>query len=193
MIGIFDPDTGEELGYNTVGEVCITGPTMMKGYYNDKEETDYVMRKHADGRVWVHSGDLGSIDEDGFVFVKGRVKRMITRFDGHKVFPVNIESMVTARRTVHNCCVIGVRDRSHGQGDYQMVLVELDAGVADKNALCKEIYHECLDKLEERGKPVAVLAVDAIPMTGSGKNDYSALEKQYKDFDYTKWEHFVAV
>ena len=192
-ISIFDPDSGEELGYNQIGEICITGPSVMKGYYKRNSETAHVMRYHDDGNVWVHSGDLGYMDEDGFLFVKGRVKRMITRFDGHKVFPVNIESMVSARRTVHNCCVIGVKDRGHGQGEYPMVLVELDASVTDKDALCKEIYHECLDKLEERGKPVAVLALDNIPMTGSGKNDYVTLEKKYKNFDYTKWKHFVSV
>ena len=192
-ISIFDPETGDELGYNQIGEICIAGPTLMKGYYNRNSETANVMRYHADGQVWVHSGDLGYMDEDGFVFVKGRVKRMITRFDGHKVFPVNIESMVSARRTVHNCCVIGVKDRGHGQGEYPMVLVELDSSIADKEALCKEIYHECLDKLEERGKPVAVLALDEIPMTGSGKNDYVTLEKKFKDFDYTKWKHHVSV
>ena len=192
-ISIFDPETGEELSYNQIGEICIAGPTLMKGYFKRNAETAHVMRYHTDGQVWVHSGDLGYMDEDGFVFVKGRVKRMITRFDGHKVFPVNIESMVTARRTVRNCCVIGVKDRSHGQGEYPLVLVELDASVTDKDALCKEIYHECLDKLEERGKPVAVLAVDSIPMTGAGKNDYITLEKQYGEFDYTKWAHFVAV
>lgn len=191
-ISIFDPDTGKELGYNQIGEICITGPSMMKGYYNRNNETAYVMRYHADGKVWVHSGDLGYMDEDGFLFVKGRVKRMITRFDGHKVFPVNIESMVSARHTVHNCCVIGVKDRGHGQGDYPLVLVELDER-ADKNLVCLEIYHECLDKLEERGKPVAVLAVDKIPVTGSGKNDYRTLEEKYGTFDYTKWEHFVSV
>ena len=192
-VSIFDPETGDELGYNQIGEICIAGPTLMKGYYNRNNETANVMRYHADGQVWVHSGDLGYMDEDGFLFVKGRVKRMITRFDGHKVFPVNIESMVSARRTVRNCCVIGVKDRGHGQGQYPMVLVELDASVADKEALCLEIYRECLDKLEERGKPVAVLSVDAIPMTGAGKNDYIALEKQFSDFDYTSWKHFAGV
>ena len=192
-VSIFDPETGDELGYNQIGEICITGPTMMKGYYNRNKETANVMRYHADGQVWIHSGDLGYMDEDGFLFVKGRVKRMITRFDGHKVFPVNIESMVSARRTVHNCCVIGTKDRGHGQGQYPLVLVELDDSVADKEELCLEIYRECLDKLEERGKPVAVLAVDAIPMTGAGKNDYIALEKQFGEFDYTNWKHFAGV
>lgn len=186
VVSIFDPETGEELGYNEEGEICITGPSMMKGYYHRPEETDYVMRKHADGQIWVHSGDVGMIDEDGFLFIKGRIKRMITRFDGHKVFPVIIESLVTKREEVRNCSVIGVDDRDRSQGQYPLVLVELVEGT-DKEKACREIFAECMERLEERGKPVAVLAVDEIPLTGAGKNDYRALEKEYKRFDYKKW------
>ena len=94
VMGIFDPDTGEELGYGQTGEICVSGPTMMKGYWNRPEETSYVMREHEDGTKWIHSGDLGYIDDEGFVFVIGRLKRMITRFDGHKVFPITIESFI---------------------------------------------------------------------------------------------------
>ena len=186
-ISIFDPETGEELGYNQQGEVCISGPTLMKGYYNRPEETDYVLRKHDDGQIWVHSGDIGYMDEDGFLYIKGRVKRMITRFDGHKVFPVNMESFVGARPDVHNCCVIGVNDRERSQGQYPMVVVELERGV-DRWIACSQIYQACQEKLEERGRPVAVVAVESIPMTGSGKNDYRALEKKYANFDYTQWK-----
>lgn len=185
-ISIFDPETGEELGYNETGEVCIAGPTLMKGYFNRPEETANVLRLHDDGQVWVHSGDLGHMDEDGFVFIKGRVKRMITRFDGHKVFPVNMEGFVNERPEVHNCCVIGVNDRGHSQGQYPMVVVELERGV-DRWAGCSAIYTAC-QELEERGRPVAVVAVESIPLTGSGKNDYRTLEKKYADFDYTSWK-----
>ncbi len=189
-IGIFDPETGEELGYNTPGEVCITGPTMMKGYYNNKEETDYVMRKHADGQVWIHSGDIGSIDEDGFVYIQGRVKRMITRFDGHKVFPITIESFIAEHEKVHGCSVIAVDDRERMQGQYPMAVVEFVAGVdvSDRDKICREIYDLCQEQLEERGRPVAVVSVDEIPLTGVGKNDYRTLEKEFKYFDYLAWE-----
>jgi len=185
-IAIFDPETGEELPIGETGEVCITGPSMMKGYYLREEETAYVLRKHSDGLTWVHSGDIGYMDEDGFVFIKGRVKRMITRFDGHKVFPVNIESMVSEREEVHNCCVIGVDDREHSQGQYPMILVELAEGV-NKSEACIHIFAECMQRLEERGKPVAILPVDKVPLTGSGKNDYKTLEAEYGKFDYLKW------
>lgn len=186
-IGIFDPETGEELSYYEKGEICITGPSMMKGYYRKPDETAHVMRLHDDGKVWVHSGDIGYMDEDGFLFVIGRLKRMITRFDGHKVFPVGIESMVSQRKEVRNCCVIGVNDLGHGQGQYPLVLVELADGI-DRSAACKDIFDECQEKLEERGKPVAVLTVDKIPLTGSGKNDYRSLELEYANYEYTKWD-----
>ena len=189
VIGIFDPETGEELGYNTPGEVCITGDTMMKGYYNNEAETKHVMRKHADGKVWIHSGDIGTIDEDGFVYIQGRVKRMITRFDGHKVFPVTIESFIGEHELVHSCSVIGVNDRERTQGQYPMAVIELVSGVdvSRRDEICREIYHKCQEQLEERGRPVAVVCVNEVPLTAMGKNDYRTLEKDYKYFDYVAW------
>ena len=188
-IGIFDPETGEELGYNEDGEVCITGASMMKGYYNNQEETDFVIRTHADGTKWIHSGDIGSIDEDGFVYIKGRVKRMITRFDGHKVFPITIESFIAKHELVHGCSVIGVNDRERMQGQYPMAVIELNSGVdiSRRDEICAEIYRLCHEQLEERGRPVAVVCVDEIPLTAMGKNDYRKLEKEYKYFDYEAW------
>lgn len=194
-IGVFDPETGEELGYNTPGEVCITGPSMMKGYYNNQEETDYVMRRHADGQIWIHSGDIGTIDEDGFVFIQGRVKRMITRFDGHKVFPITIESFISEHQLVQGCSVIAVDDRERMQGQYPMAVIELVGGVdaSRRDEICREIYKSCHEQLEQRGRPVAVVCVDEIPHTGMGKNDYRKLEKEYKYFDYLAWEKENAI
>ena len=184
IVSVFDPETGEELDYNQEGEICMTGPSMMKGYFNNPEETAHVMRLHDDGKVWVHSGDIGYIDEDGFIFIKGRVKRMITRPDGHKVFPVIIESAINALPAVVNCVVIGVDNRDGIQGQWPMAIVQFADGVGDPGEECRKIFHLCDQTLEERGKPVSVLAIDEIPLTGMGKNDYRVLEKQYKKYDY---------
>ena len=186
-VSVFDPETGEEKGYNEEGEVCVTGPSMMKGYFNAPEETAHVMRMHEDGQIWIHSGDVGYMDEDGFLYIKGRIKRMITRFDGHKVFPVNLENLVGERKDVCNSATIGVNDLLHSQGQYPMVLVELVPGT-DREAACRDIFEFCDQNVEERGKPVAVVAVDKIPLTGMGKNDYRTLEKEYADFDYIHWK-----
>lgn len=185
--GVFDPETGVEMGYNEIGEVCVTGPSMMKGYFNNPEETAYVMRRHEDGLTWIHSGDLGYMDEDGFIYIKGRLKRMITRFDGHKVFPINLESLITNRTDVHNCAVVGVNDDAHSQGQYPLALVELMPGV-DAKAACKDIFEYCNKHVEERGKPVAVLAVEKLPLTAMGKVDNRTLEKEYMHFDYINWK-----
>ena len=185
-VGIFDPDTGEELGYKEIGEVCVTGASMMKGYFNKPEETAYVMRKHDDGQVWIHSGDLGYMDEDGFLYIKGRIKRMITRFDGHKVFPINLESMITDLPDVRNCAVVGVNDMEHSQGQYPLALVELMDG-AETSAVCKRIYNYCHENAEERGRPVAVVAVKKLPLTPMGKVDNRALESSFREFDYLSW------
>lgn len=192
-IGIFDPETGEELGYNEQGEVCIAGYSVMKGYFNNKEETDHVKRLHADGQYWIHSGDIGYIDEDGFVYIKGRVKRMITRFDGHKVFPITIESFISEHPDVHSCSVIAVDDRERSQGQYPMAVIELNANieVSRRNAICKEIYNSCQEHLEQRGRPVAIMCVDEVPLTPMGKNDFRKLEREYKYFDYIAWQKEV--
>ena len=182
-VGVFAPDTFDELDIGQEGEICITGPSMMKGYFRNLKETEYVMRKHPDGKYWIHSGDIGYLDEDGFLFVNGRIKRMITRFDGHKIFPVNIESLVSEHPKVRNCCAVGITDMTHGQGQVPLVLVDL--ADCDKEATCKEIFDICNAQLEERGKPVGIISVSDIPLTGMGKNDYRALEKEYADFDYT--------
>ena len=189
-IGIFDPETGEELGYNESGEVCISGYSLMKGYLNNQEETDHVKRLHDDGQYWIHSGDIGYIDEDGFVYIQGRVKRMITRFDGHKVFPITIESFISEDERVHSCSVIGVDDRERTQGQYPMAVIELNAGIPayQRNAISKEIFDKCNEMLEQRGRPVAVVCIDEVPLTAMGKNDYRKLETHYKYFDYIAWQ-----
>ena len=193
-MGIFDEESGQELGFNEIGEVCVSGSSLMKGYYKRKEETDNVLRIHKDdGKLWLHTGDLGYIDEDGFLFIIGRIKRMITRFDGHKVFPVNIENLVARRAEVNNCSAIGVCDMDRTQGHYPVVFVEFDDYVEDKKALCKSIYKECHALLEERGRPVSVVAIDKIPLTGSGKNDFRTLEKEYEHFDYKVWNQSVGI
>lgn len=181
-VGIFDPQTGEELDIGCEGEICVTGASMMKGYYNRPEETAHVMRRHADGKLWIHSGDIGKLDEDGFLYVLGRDKRMITRFDGHKVFPVNIESLVGEHPMVRNCCVFGVDDMDHAQGQYPLVAVSLKE--CNQAAICQELYDVCQMELEERGRPVGVISLDEIPLTGMSKNDYRALEQAYAGFDY---------
>ena len=114
-VKICDPDTGDELKYNEIGEIYMSGPGVMLGYYNKPEETAKIKVKDKDGVFWIKSGDLGYMTEEGNLFIKGRIKRMIIRHDGFKIFPSAIEAVVSNSNAVEQCCVVGTPDTSHNQ------------------------------------------------------------------------------
>ena len=164
---------------------------MMKGYYNNPNETANIMRRHYDGRVWIHSGDIGYMDEDGFVYIKGRVKQIIIRFDGHKVFPIQIEKVIGKHKAVGTCAVVGIQDPNHAQGQQPLGIVELKstlAADADREAIRKEILTMCDQECEERGKPIDLVFIDEMLHTAMGKNDYRQLTDLYKDHVPQPWQ-----
>ena len=179
-IGIFAPGGFKELDYGEEGEICISGPSVMLGYLNNKAETDNVIRRHPDGRLWVHSGDIGSMDEDGFLYIKGRIKRMITLFNGHKIFPTHIESVLGHHPMVTSCAVVGVNDTGHAQGQLTLAVVETKAeGIENRTALKAELYDMCKKEIEALAKPHDIIFVDDMPHTGMGKIDYLSLAEDY--------------
>lgn len=184
-IAAFEPDTENELPIGEIGEICISGPTVMKEYLDEPEETASVLRTHCDGRKWVHSGDLGYIDDDGFLFIVGRIKRAIIRGDGHKVFPLQLEKIVLRHPAVENCAVIGVRDRNYSSCCHlPLICAELNDSNADKDTIRNELMQLCADNIEKRSMPAGVVFVDKIPLTGLMKNDYKALEAEYENYNY---------
>ena len=185
-MGIFDPHTGEELDYNKVGEICITGPSIMKSYFDNAEETKNAMKVHKDGKVWIHSGDMGYFDEDGFLFFEGRFKFVIPRFDGHKNFPVQLERVVSKFKGVLNCCVVPCRDMDHMQGQYPIVVVEYENKEADLEEVRLQILKHCKKRIGGREQPCDVVFEDKIPLTLAGKNDVVLLKNKYIDYNYKK-------
>lgn len=185
-LGIFEPGTTNELGFNEVGEICISGATIMKEYLHDPEETAHVMWEHPDSKTWIHSGDLGYIDEDGFLFVNGRIKRSIIRFDGHKNYPIQLENIVNNHPAVSNSTVIGIKDINHVQGELPLVIVELKQGNNPSEKLRKTIYEYCCDNIEKRSIPYDVVIENTMPMTINGKVDISRLTQKY--YNYMKGE-----
>ena len=186
VIAAFRPDSTEELPLGTEGELCITGDSLMKGYLDEPEETAHIMRRHPDGRVWVHTGDIGYVDADGFVFIVGRIKRAIIRFDGHKVYPLQLERLVMRHSAVRNCVAVAVRDREHPQGALPLMVVELtDVSRADE-AMRQELLAYCMREIELRSQPVDVVFTESIPLTQMAKNDYRRLEEQFGDYDYPR-------
>lgn len=181
-ISIFDPKTGEELGYNEKGEVCITGPNTMLGYFNNDEETNKILRKHEDGNVWVHSGDIGYMDADGNLYIVDRLKRMIIRPDGFKIFPSLIEDVVVKHPLVQSCKVVGLRDFSFSQGKLPKVHVVLNETDRNPEAIENEILMLCEEQLPEYYWPCEIEFNESLPLTPIGKIDYLKLEKE----DYEK-------
>lgn len=186
IMAAFDENTGEELDYNQTGEICITGPSVMKQYFDNPEETKNVMKLHKDGKVWMHSGDRGYIDKDGFIFFEGRFKYVIPRFDGHKTFPIQLERVVSKFKGVVNCAVVPCNDRDHMQGQYPLVVVELDNKEADLKKMRSAILKHCKKNIGGREQPCDIVFEDKIPLTLIGKNDVTSLKDKYINYNYKK-------
>ena len=144
----------------------------MKGYFNNPEETSKVLRMHNDGLLWLHSGDAGRIDENGYVFLEGRIKRIIVRYDGIKISPFLLEKIISSSPDVSACCVVGAPDYDHGHGQVPVEFVVPTEGKID----LKTIQRKCESELSETYWPKEYRFLDHLPLTQNGKVDYSALE-----------------
>ena len=179
VISVFDKETGKELPYNEIGEICMSGPSIMLGYYDNPTETKQIKRNH-DGAEWIHSGDLGYMTEEGNIFILNRAKRIIVRHDGFKVFPSQIENVLSKSNSVNACCVVGVSDHKHSQGQLPIAFVVRNDGVNDEQVKM-ELFEMCKKELPEYAQPIDFVFVDALPLTPIGKIDYRALEKQAEE------------
>ena len=182
VISAFDPLTGEECRFDEQGEICITGPSVMAGYFDNKEATDEMIRRHSDGRLWLHSGDLGHIDSDGFLFIDGRLKRMIIDYIGFKIFAPAIETAIMDIAEIDKCCVVGSPDREHQRGQIAVAFVIAKQGV-NTQQLVEKILKVCRDTLPSYSQPARIVFVEQFPYTGAGKVDYRALEKEAERTD----------
>ena len=185
IVSVFEPGTAKELPIGEQGEICICSESIMKGYYHKPEETAAVKQVHPDGRTWVHTGDVGYIDEDGFVFVGSRIKRLIIRPDGFKVFPSMIENAISHHPAVRQCSVVGCVAKDHPQGRLPFVFVVLDPAAADKKRqILRELRQLCVEELPEYVQPVAYKFISEMPLTPVGKIDYRKLEEEISPRDY---------
>jgi len=175
---IADPDTP----YNTEGEICFSGPTIMLGYYKNQEATDDLIKVDENGVRWLHTGDLGRLDERGVLRITGRIKRILMTKgkDGNitKLFPVRIEEVINEYPNVRVSCVIGIPDKK--RVNYPRAVVELNDGVTSSDDLAKDIMRFCADHLPDYSLPDEVIFTDALPRTPRGKIDYRQLEESVK-------------
>ena len=176
-IKIVKPDTDEELPYGEEGEILLAGPTVMKEYMNNPEETAHTLRKHADGMTWVYTGDLGSMDEQGFIYFKGRAKRMIIT-SGYNVYPGQLENILDAHEDVQMSCIIGVPDPYKMQKVKAFVM--LKPGVPADDNTKRELLDYCRKHVAKYAMPYDIEFRDELPKTLVGKVAYRVLEDEEK-------------
>ena len=167
--------TTEEVDADIEGEICISGPSVMMCYMDNPEETEHTLRRHADGRVWMHSGDLGKMDEDGFIYFSQRIKRMIVT-SGYNVYPGQLENVIDGHEKVLLSCVIGVKDPYKIQKVKAFVVLKPDYEPSD--AIREEILEYCRGHIAKYAMPYDIEFRAELPKTLVGKVAYRVLEEE---------------
>lgn len=172
---IVEPGTDRELPYGEEGEILIAGPSVMKEYMDMPEETASTLRTHEDGLTWVYTGDLGLMDDAGFIYFKGRIKRMIIT-SGYNVYPAQLENIFDAHEKVHMSCVIGVPDSLKMQKI--KVFVMLKDGVPANENTKEELMAYARKHIARYAMPYDIEFRGQLPTTLVGKVAYRELEEE---------------
>ncbi len=159
------------------GEICICGPTVMMGYLNEEEETKKALREHKDGKIWLHTGDIGCMDEDGFVYFKSRLKRIIIS-SGYNIYPSYIENVINKHEYVSTSTVVGVPDKYRGQIAKAFVVLKKEVKLTEE--VEKEIKDYCRKYIAKYAMPRIFEFRKELPKTLVGKIAYSVLEEEEK-------------
>lgn len=180
VVSIFDPDTIEEKRFNEQGEICIKSEAAFLYYDNDEEKTNHVKRLHPDGTVWIHTNDLGSMDEDGYITLLGRLSRVIT-VGGFKIAASQIEEVAQCHPAVHEAVSIAVPDEEFGEVPMLYIVLK-DKFLSEQNAIIEQINDLCCEHLKERAVPKYCIIIDNMPYTSNNKQDFRKLEQMGKDY-----------
>ncbi len=172
---IVKPGTTDEAAVGEEGEICVAGPAVMMGYLDQPGETADTLKKHSDGRIWLHTGDIGSMDADGFFYFKLRQKRMI-KSSGMNVYPAQVEDILYKHPKVKDACVIGVPDEAQVQAVKAFVVLKNPAEAGPETE--KELINYCRDQLIKWSCPRSIEFRGDLPKTLVGKIAYNVLEKE---------------
>lgn len=172
---IVEPKTYLEKPHNQIGEIVISGPTVMRGYVNNEKETNEALQVHPDGRIWLHTGDMGYMDKDGFVYFSGRIKRLIIS-SGYNIYPNEVEASIMNVPEVLIATVVGVDDKYRGQ--IAKAFVVLKNGVKPGKDIQEKIMKQCHDDLAKYKWPRAIEFRKSLPKTKIGKVAYTELVKE---------------
>lgn len=174
IVKIFEPNSDIEKSLGDVGEICITGPTLMMGYINEDEETKKTLVIHNDGKTWLHTGDLGYMDKDGFIFYTSRLKRMIIT-NGYNVYPIELEDIINKCKYVDTCTVVGIPHKIKSQTPKAVIV--LKSNVQDTPEVREEIRRYCYKNIAKYAVPTEYEFRTSLPKTAVGKVAYRDLEK----------------
>ncbi len=177
-VQIVKPGTDEEVPYGEDGEICISGPNVMLGYYNNEKETNEVLHIHKDGNVWLHSGDIGSMDKDGFITYKQRLKRMIIS-SGYNIYPSQIEEVIERHEGVLTCSVVGIPHPY--KVEVPKAYIVLKKGYYETNQIKEEILYLCKKNLSYYAIPKEFEYRKSLPKTMIGKVDFKKLQGENKN------------
>ena len=172
---IVRPGTQEEVPYGEDGEICLSGPTVMLGYMDNPEETAQTLQRHPDGLTWVHTGDLGAMDADGFVYFKQRIKRMIVT-SGYNVYPSQLENVFDAHELVQMSCVIGVPDPLKMQKVKAFIM--LKPGISADQTTRDTLMAYARKNIAKYALPYDIEFRSELPKTLVGKVAYRVLEEE---------------
>jgi long-chain acyl-CoA synthetase len=172
---IIKSGTQEEAPLGEEGEICVSGPAVMLGYLDHPQETAQTLQRHPDGLIWLHTGDIATMDEDGFFYFKLRAKRMI-KSSGMNVYPAQVEDILYRNNAVQDACVIGVPDEAQVQRVKAFVVLK-DKSKAGAE-MEKELIDHCTKNLIKWCCPREIEFRDALPTTLIGKIAFNALEKE---------------
>ncbi|MCL2427073.1 MAG: AMP-binding protein [Oscillospiraceae bacterium] len=168
-------ETTETADYNEEGEIVISGPTVMKGYNNNEEETANTLKTHEDGRIWLHTGDLGVMDEDGFIYFRQRIKRMIVS-SGYSIYPSQLENAIESHESVLISCVIGIPDEYKMQKIKAFIILRNEQEATDE--IKSSIFEHCRKNIAKYAMPSEFEYRNELPRTIIGKVAYLELEKE---------------
>ena len=172
---IVTPGTCDEVEPNHEGEICLSGPTVMLGYMDNPAETAQTLRHHGDGRIWLHTGDLGHMDQDGFIYFRQRLKRMIIT-SGYNVYPSQLENIIDGHEKVLLSCVIGVKDPYRIQRVKAYVVPM--PGIEPTEELKEELLTYCAQRIAKYAMPREIEFRKELPKTLVGKVAYRVLEEE---------------
>lgn len=171
----YDNNLKKELKYGEIGEVCSLGDTMFIEYENNPVETNNVKQLHSDGKIWLHTGDLGYIDEEGYLTLSGRARRVIVRL-AFKISAYTIEDKICEHPAVKECVAVGVKDEVEEQTPMAFIVLK-DEFKDNKEIIENDIFKKCNSELKGYEIPKYFKIVDSLPYTKNGKYNFMLLEQ----------------